>query len=65
MKVRDLIARLRQMDPEAEVWVNKYDGVDAFEAAEDVFATVETRRDYSKKYDDPDAYPAVDSVRIY
>lgn len=64
MKVRELITKLQEMDPEAEVWVNNTQCCEEFMEAECVWPTAESRRDYSKKYNAPDAYQTVDSVRI-
>lgn len=64
MKVKDLIALLQTHDPEAVVYVNNTQCCEDFSEAETVWPTVETKRDYSKKYNAPDAYQIVDSVRI-
>jgi hypothetical protein len=66
MRVRELIAKLQEMDPEAFVYTNKTECCEAYREvhSEDVWATVETERDYSKRYNAPDAYQTIESVRI-
>ncbi len=64
MKVRELIEKLQGMDPEAEVWVNNTQCCEDFMEADEIWPTVESKRDYSKRYSAPDAYQTINSVRI-
>lgn len=64
MKVSELIAKLQEMDPDALVYVNKTDCCEDFREAEFVWPTVESKRDYSKRYNDPDAYISSAAVRV-
>jgi len=64
MKVRELIEKLQEMDPEAEVWVNNTMCCDNYSEASLVWPSAEPVRDHSKKYSDPDAYRTVSTVKI-
>lgn len=64
MKVRELIEKLQKMNPDAEIYVNQTDCCERIGKAEMVWSTCESERDYSKRYNDPEAYKIVDAVRI-
>lgn len=68
MKVRELIEELQQLDPELPVYVNmeadQY-GQKDFEEADGAEVEVHKVRNFSKRYNSPDAYDQYLVVKIW